>query len=103
MLLDLEPVRPLKQRLCLQFPEIRFNRLNRTQYVCTHLSVPPFLLMHVLVTGGLGYIGAHMVAELVETRSPNAPMTVVIVDNLKNSTPRTFETLRHLVPSSSDD
>lgn len=59
--------------------------------------------MHILVTGGLGYIGAHMVAELVETRSPNAPMTVVIVDNLKNSTLRTFETLRHLVPSSSED
>lgn len=59
--------------------------------------------MHILVTGGLGYIGAHVVAELVETRAPNAPMTVVIVDNLKNSTPRTFETLRQFVPSGTED
>lgn len=60
--------------------------------------------MHILVTGGLGYIGAHVVAELVETRASNVPpMTVVIVDNLKNSIPRTFETLRHLVPSGSED
>ena len=59
--------------------------------------------MHILVTGGLGYIGAHVVAELIETCPMNVQMTVVIVDNLKNSTTRTFDTLRQFVPSDLED
>ena len=36
--------------------------------------------MRVLVTGGLGYIGSHVVVELV-----NSDMDVVVIDNLSNS------------------
>ena len=36
--------------------------------------------MHVLVTGGAGYIGSHTCLELLE-----AGHTVTVVDNLSNS------------------
>lgn len=38
--------------------------------------------MHILVTGGAGYIGSHTVIELVQ-----AGHSVVVVDNLKRATP----------------
>ncbi|MDY4953715.1 MAG: NAD-dependent epimerase/dehydratase family protein, partial [Candidatus Onthomonas sp.] len=36
--------------------------------------------MHILVTGGTGYIGSHAVVELVQEGH-----TVLVVDNLVNS------------------
>ena len=36
--------------------------------------------MHILVTGGAGYIGSHTVIELL-----NAGHSVAVVDNLVNS------------------
>jgi UDP-glucose 4-epimerase len=44
--------------------------------------------MHVLVTGGLGYIGSHTTIELL-----NAGHSVLIVDNLSNSK---IDTLEHI-------
>lgn len=43
---------------------------------------------HILVTGGLGYIGSHCVIELVEEGS-----SVVIVDNLNNSNIKCLDNL----------
>ena len=36
--------------------------------------------MKILVTGGLGYIGSHMVVELIKNE-----YDVIIIDNLSNS------------------
>lgn len=36
--------------------------------------------MHILVTGGAGYIGSHTVVELL-----NAGHSVAVIDNLVNS------------------
>ena len=38
--------------------------------------------MHILVTGGAGYIGSHTVIELL-----HAGHDVVVLDNLYNSSP----------------
>ncbi len=38
--------------------------------------------MHVLVTGGAGFIGSHTVVELLQ-----AGYEVVIIDNFSNSSP----------------
>tara|TARA_B100000035_G_scaffold36111_3_gene27287 strand:- start:5227 stop:6231 length:1005 start_codon:yes stop_codon:yes gene_type:complete len=45
----------------------------------------------ILITGGLGYIGSHTVAEMVDINSE-----VIIVDNLANSYFRIFKTLKEL-------
>ena len=49
--------------------------------------------MHVLVTGGLGYIGAHTCVELA-----GAGHRLLIVDNLSNAKAAVLERLRELVP-----
>jgi len=46
---------------------------------------------YVLVTGGLGYIGSHAVAELI-----NQNFTPVIIDNLSNSDQSTLKNLENL-------
>lgn len=48
--------------------------------------------MHILVTGGIGYIGSHIVIELVKKK-----YNVVIVDNLSNSKIDTLESIYSLV------
>jgi len=47
--------------------------------------------MRVLVTGGLGYIGSHMVVELLQAGSD-----VAVVDNLENSNPRIIDPIERL-------
>jgi UDP-glucose 4-epimerase len=51
--------------------------------------------MKVLVTGGLGYLGSHVVVELV-----NSGYEVVIADNLNNSSVETLDDIRSLVQGS---
>ena len=46
---------------------------------------------HILVTGGLGYIGSHCVIELIEEGS-----SVVIVDNLNNSNIKCLDRLHEI-------
>lgn len=53
--------------------------------------------MHILVTGGLGYIGSHVVAELIEAYSSQPQTIIVIIDNLKNSTKHTLNILQRIV------
>ena len=57
--------------------------------------------MHVLVTGGLGYIGTHVVTELIDTHASNTHLTVVIVDNLNSSKATTLDILKEFIPSDS--
>ena len=45
----------------------------------------------ILITGGLGYIGSHTVAEIVDINSK-----IIIVDNLANSYLRIFRVLKEL-------
>src|SRR4051794_40827197 len=47
--------------------------------------------MHVLVTGGAGYIGSHTVVELL-----NAGHSVVVVDNLSNSSAESLRRVQEL-------
>ncbi len=47
--------------------------------------------MHVLVTGGAGYIGSHTVVQLIE-----AGHTVTIVDDFSNSSPIVLDRLTHI-------
>ena len=47
--------------------------------------------MRILVTGGLGYIGSHVVVELIKNNH-----TVVIVDNLINSKIEVLEKLKQI-------
>lgn len=47
----------------------------------------------ILATGGAGYIGSHVVVELLE-----AGHRVVILDNFENSDPRTVERISRIVP-----
>jgi UDP-glucose 4-epimerase len=49
--------------------------------------------MHVLVTGGLGYIGSHSCVELARDGH-----RLVIVDNLANSRPSVLQRIRELAP-----
>lgn len=48
-------------------------------------------MVHVLVTGGVGFIGSHTVLSLL-----NNGHTAVIVDDLSNSFPRVFEHMQRL-------
>lgn len=48
--------------------------------------------MHFLVTGGLGYIGAHTVIQLY-----NSGHTATIIDDCRNSNEKTVEFLTHIV------
>ena len=48
-------------------------------------------MTRILVTGGLGYIGSHLVLSLLQRK-----YQVVVVDNLSNSTSETVTTLREL-------
>ncbi len=50
--------------------------------------------MHILVTGGAGYIGSHVVKQLLEA----TPHTVTVLDNLSTGHSRTIETLRGIAP-----
>jgi UDP-glucose 4-epimerase len=54
--------------------------------------------MHVLVTGGLGYIGSHCCVELA-----HAGHRLRIVDNLANSKPSVLERIRELAPGAAID
>lgn len=47
--------------------------------------------MHVLVTGGTGYIGSHTCVELI-----NAGHRVTVVDNLSNSKPAVLERIEQI-------
>ena len=47
--------------------------------------------MHILVTGGAGYIGSHTCVELL-----NAGHAVTVVDNLSNSKPAAVERVRQI-------
>jgi UDP-glucose 4-epimerase len=53
---------------------------------------------YILVTGGLGYIGAHVSFVLLQ-----AGFHVVILDNVSNSTVATLETLRRLTNTLTSD
>lgn len=48
--------------------------------------------MHILVTGGAGYIGSHTVIELIR-----AGHSVVVVDNLHNSSPVSLRRVAQIV------
>ncbi len=48
--------------------------------------------MHILVTGGAGYIGSHTVVELI-----NSGKTPVIVDDFRNSDPRIIKGVEEIV------
>lgn len=47
--------------------------------------------MQVLVTGGLGYIGAHVVIELLQKKTTH----IVIIDNLHNSNIETLDIIKN--------
>ncbi len=46
--------------------------------------------MNILITGGAGYIGSHVVKQLLETTSHN----IFIIDNLSTGNTKTLETLK---------
>lgn len=48
--------------------------------------------MHILVTGGAGYIGSHVVKQLIE----NTQQSVTIIDNLSTGHSSTVETLKKI-------
>ncbi|KIZ06056.1 UDP-glucose 4-epimerase [Monoraphidium neglectum] len=54
-------------------------------------------MVHVLVTGGVGFIGSHTVLALLEEGH-----SVVIVDDLSNSFPRVFEHMKKLAGDKKD-
>ena len=47
--------------------------------------------MHILVTGGAGYIGSHTVVELLQTGH-----NVVVLDNLCNSSSAALQRVRQI-------
>ena len=50
--------------------------------------------LHILVTGGAGYIGSHVVKQLLE----NTPHDVTILDNLSTGHAETVRTLEGMLP-----
>ncbi len=60
------------------------DRKNRQQNATTRP-------LHVLVTGGAGYIGSHTVVELL-----NADHSVIVVDNFANSSPLALDAIRKI-------
>lgn len=48
--------------------------------------------MHILITGGAGYIGSHVTKQLIE----NTNHRISIIDNLSTGSLRTIETLREI-------
>ena len=48
--------------------------------------------MHILVTGGAGYIGSHTLIELYK-----AGHTAVVVDNLSNSNPESLRRVAQII------
>ncbi|WP_419765673.1 MAG: UDP-glucose 4-epimerase GalE [Arcobacter sp.] len=46
--------------------------------------------MNILITGGAGYIGSHVVKQLLETTSYN----IIILDNLSTGSVKTLDTLK---------
>ena len=44
----------------------------------------------ILVTGGCGYIGSHTLVSLLTSQSNNVQYSVVVVDNLANSSPESL-------------
>lgn len=49
--------------------------------------------MAVLVTGGLGYIGSHIVVELLDKNED-----VIVIDNLSNSSKKVLEQIKEINP-----
>ena len=49
--------------------------------------------MNILVTGGLGYIGSHLVSKLIDKK-----FSIFIIDNLDNSKRSTYKILKKLIP-----
>lgn len=54
--------------------------------------------MYILVTGGLGYIGSHIVVELLQKN-----YEVIIIDNLLNSKIEVFERIKKICKSKIDN
>lgn len=54
-------------------------------------------MVHVLVTGGVGFIGSHTVLTLLEHGH-----TVVIIDDLSNSFPRVFDHMKRIAGDKAD-
>lgn len=48
--------------------------------------------MNILITGGAGYIGSHVVKQLLETTSYN----IIILDNLSTGSIKTLDTLKRI-------
>lgn len=54
--------------------------------------------MHILVTGGAGYIGSHVIKQLLEYTNYD----ITIIDNLSTGYQRTIDTLKQIASSSSN-
>lgn len=54
----------------------------------------------ILVTGGLGFIGSHIVAELLSLNKNSQKYKIIIIDNLSNSKLKVYETLKKFNPES---